>query len=191
MGLSGLPYWTTDIGGFHGGDPSDPKFRELFVRWFQFGTYCPVMRLHGDREPKQKQVGHTGGATCRSGAPNEVWSYGEEVYEICRKYLKVREEMREYTRELMVQASEKGQPVIRTCFFEFPQDDRCWSLDDQYMYGFRYLCAPVLEEGMKRRKVWLPNGVSWREVENGREYDGGQEVEVDCPMDTMPVFERL
>lgn len=100
MGLAGIPWWTTDIGGFHGGDPNDPDFRELFVRWFQWGTFCPVMRLHGDREPKQPQLGTTGGATCLSGADNEVWSYGEEVYEICKKYMKLRERLRSYTREL-------------------------------------------------------------------------------------------
>ena len=82
MGLAGIPWWTTDIGGFHGGDPSDPAFRELFVRWFQWGAFCPVMRLHGDREPRQPQLGTTGGATCLSGAPNEVWCYGDTVYNI-------------------------------------------------------------------------------------------------------------
>lgn len=66
MGLAGIPWWTTDIGGFHGGDPNDPAFRELFVRWFQWGTFCPVMRLHGDREPRQPQYGTTGGAHCCS-----------------------------------------------------------------------------------------------------------------------------
>jgi alpha-D-xyloside xylohydrolase len=72
MGIAGIPWWTTDIGGFHGGNPKDEAFRELFVRWFQWGAFCPVMRLHGDREPKQPQHGTTGGAFCRSGAPNEV-----------------------------------------------------------------------------------------------------------------------
>ena len=76
MGIAGIPWWTTDIGGFHGGDPMDEVFRELFVRWFQWGAFCPVMRLHGDREPKQPQHGTTGGAFCRSGAPNEVVSHG-------------------------------------------------------------------------------------------------------------------
>lgn len=99
MGIAGIPWWTTDIGGFHGGDPNDPAFRELFVRWFQWGTFCPVMRLHGDREPRQPQFGTTGGASCCSGAANEVWSYGEEVYEICRKYMNIREQMRSYTRK--------------------------------------------------------------------------------------------
>ena len=101
MGLAGIPWWTTDIGGFHGGNPDDPKFRELFARWFEWGAFCPVMRLHGDREPRQPQFGTTGGASCCSGAANEVWSYGEEVYEICRKYMELREKMRPYTRKLM------------------------------------------------------------------------------------------
>lgn len=67
MGIAGIPWWTTDIGGFHGGNPKDEAFRELFVGWFQWGAFCPVMRLHGDREPKQPQHGTTGGAFCRSG----------------------------------------------------------------------------------------------------------------------------
>jgi len=107
MGIAGIPWWTTDIGGFHGGDPNDEAFRELFVRWFQWGAFCPVMRLHGDREPKQQQVGTTGGATCLSGAPNEVWYYGEEVYGICKKYMFIREEMRDYTRGLMLTKRER------------------------------------------------------------------------------------
>ena len=117
MGIAGIPWWTTDIGGFHGGNPNDPAFRELFVRWFQWGTFCPVMRLHGDREPRQPQYGEAGGATCCSGAPNEVWSYGEEVYEICRKYMELRERIRPYTRSLMAEAHEKGTPVMRPLFY--------------------------------------------------------------------------
>lgn len=153
MGLAGIPWWTTDIGGFHGGDPNDPAFRELFVRWFQWGTFCPVMRLHGDREPRQPQVGTTGGATCRSGAANEVWSYGEEVYGICKKYLQIREEMRDYTRSLMQEAHENGTPVMRTLFYEFPEDQQAWKVEDEYMYGSRILVAPVLEAEAKRRAI--------------------------------------
>ena len=125
MGMAGIPWWTTDIGGFHGGDPNDPAFRELFVRWFQWGTFCPVMRLHGDREPRQPQFGTTGGAACCSGAANEVWSYGEEVYKICGKYMGMREEMREYTRELMRETHETGAPVMRTLFYEFRGEKTC------------------------------------------------------------------
>ncbi|OBT60526.1 hypothetical protein VE03_10029 [Pseudogymnoascus sp. 23342-1-I1] len=137
MGIAGIPWWTTDIGGFHGGDPSNEAFRELFIRWFQWGTFCPVMRLHGDREPHKPQHGTTGGATCLSGADNEVWSYGPKIEAICKKYMLLREAMREYTRGLMREAHEKGTPVIRTCFYEFPEDPKCWEVDDQYMYGDR------------------------------------------------------
>jgi alpha-D-xyloside xylohydrolase len=166
MGIAGIPWWTTDIGGFHGGDPTSPAFRELFVRWFQWGAFCPVMRLHGDREPKQEQVGTTGGAACLSGAPNEVWSYGKEVYEICKKYLLIREELRSYTRSLMLEAHEKGTPVIRPLFYEFPADRRFWEV------------------------IYLPARAKWKIFKGENFYEGGGTVEIDAPLDTIPVFIR-
>ena len=191
MGLAGIPWWTTDIGGFHGGDPADPAFRELFVRWFQWGAFCPVMRLHGNRLPVQPQVGTTGGAACRSGAPNEVWSYGEQVYDICVKYLNIRESMRDYTRELMRQAHEKGTPVIRTLFYEFPEDSTSWEVEDEYLYGARYLVAPILEAGAKVRRIYLPgSGVQWEAMETKETYEGGQWIEVPVCLESMPVFVR-
>lgn len=190
MGLAGIPWWTTDIGGFHGGDPDDPKFRELFARWFAWGTFCPVMRLHGDREPRQPQYGTTGGASCCSGADNEVWSYGEEVYEICKKYMEYREQMRPYTRKLMEEAHEKGTPVMRTLFYMYPEDAACWEVEDEYMYGPDVLVAPVLHAGQEKRSVYLPQGDDWVESFTGREYAGGQKVEADTPLDVIPVFVR-
>ena len=191
MGMAGIPWWTTDIGGFHGGDPNDPAFRELFVRWFQWGSFCPVMRLHGDREPRQPQFGTTGGAACCSGAANEVWSYGEEVYKICVKYMRMREEMREYTRELMRETHETGAPVMRTLFYEFPEDKTCWEVEDEYMYGGRYLVAPVLEAGVKSRRVYLPAGCSWQLQETGEVYSGGIWADIPVTLETMPVFIRI
>lgn len=188
MGLAGIPWWTTDIGGFHGGNPNDPQFRELFVRWFQWGAFCPVMRLHGDREPRQPQYGITGGATCCSGAANEVWSYGEDVYKICKKYMEMREQMRAYTRRLMAEASEKGTPVMRTLFYEFPEDPYCWEVEDVYMYGDKLLVAPILESGAERRNIYLPAGYSWQDCETKVIYEGGQRVEIPVSMETMPVF---
>ena len=190
MGLAGIPWWTTDIGGFHGGDPNDPKFRELFVRWFQWGAFCPVMRLHGDREPRQPQVGTTGGAHCRSGAANEVWSYGDEVYEICKKYMELRERMRPYTRKLMEEAHEKGTPVMRTLFYEFPGDKTAWNVEDEFCYGSELLVAPILEAGASNRNVYLPEGNSWIFVDNNTEYDGGQWITVPVTLESMPVFKR-
>ena len=189
MGLAGIPWWTTDIGGFHGGNPDDPAFRELFARWFQWGAFCPVMRLHGDREPRQPQYGTTGGATCRSGAANEVWSYGEEVYKICEKYMQIREQMRDYTRSLMLEAHEKGTPVMRTLFYEFPEDSNTWEVEDEYMYGSKVLVAPILEAGAKERKVYLPGeGILWKDSETEKEYQGGQWICVPVTLESMPVF---
>lgn len=188
MGIAGIPWWTTDIGGFYGGNPQDPKFKELFVRWFQWGTFCPVMRLHGDRQPQQPQIGTTGGATCRSGAPNEVWSYGEEVYKICVKYMKLREKMRDYTRLLMKEAHEKGTPIIRPLFYEYPEDIQCWNVEDEYFYGSDILVAPILESGAISRKIYLPNSSTWIEYETKKHYDGGKWIEVKVTLDTIPIF---
>ena len=189
MGIAGIGWWTTDIGGFHGGNPDDPAFRELFVRWFEWGTYCPVMRLHGDREPRQPQLGTTGGAGCCSGAANEIWSYGEEVFGICKKYIMLRESMRDYIREVMREAHEKGTPVMRTLFYEFPDDPMVWEIDDEYMFGGSYLVAPVLFSGAVSRNVYLPSGVRWKDINDGTVYDGGCTICAAAPLDVIPVFE--
>ncbi len=190
MGIAGIPWWTTDIGGFHGGDPNDARFRELFARWFEWGAFCPVMRLHGDREPRQPQYGTTGGASCCSGAANEVWSYGEEVYGICKKYMELREKMRPYTRKAMQEAHEKGTPVMRTLFYMYPDDPMCWEIEDEYFYGPDILVAPILYAGQFSRSVYLPDGEDWVEYASGKEYKGGQSVEADAPLDTIPIFFR-
>lgn len=188
MGIAGIPWWTTDIGGFHGGNPDDPAFRELFARWFEWGAFCPVMRLHGDREPRQPQFGTTGGATCCSGGPNEVWSYGEEVYEICKKYMFLREKLRPYTRTLMEEAHQKGTPVMRTLFYMYPQDKKCWEIEDEYLYGPEILVAPILCAGQRSREVYLPEGETWIEYATGKKYEGGQTIEAVADLDTIPVF---
>lgn len=190
MGIAGIPWWTTDIGGFHGGNPDNPEFRELFARWFEWGAFCPVMRLHGDREPRQPQLGLTGGAHCCSGAANEVWSYGEEIYDICVKYLKLRESLRGYTREVMREAHEKGTPVMRTLFYAYPSDPVCWEVEDEYLYGPDYLVAPVLEAGAETRRVYLPAGDSWENIEDHQFYEGGQWIEAEAPLAVMPVFHK-
>ena len=190
MGLAGIPWWTTDIGGFHGGNPNDPDFRELFVRWFEWGTFCPVMRLHGDREPRQPQVGTTGGATCLSGAPNEIWSFGDEVYEICKKYIELRESMRDYIRGLMEDAHKKGTPVMRTLFYEFPGDEKAWLTEDEYMFGDRYLVAPTYRLNEREKTVYLPSGAGWISRIDHTEYEGGQTVDISVSLDEIAVFER-
>jgi len=190
VGLAGIPWWTTDIGGFHGGNPDDPQFREVFVRWFQFGTFCPVMRLHGDREPHSEPLGTSGGGICSSGADNEVWSYGPKVYEICKKYMEIRYRIKPYVKELMRAAHEKGTPVIRPLFYDFHEDKTAWQVDDQYMFGPDVLVAPILYPNMERREVYLPEGTEWKNAWTGEEFQGGQTIEVEAPIDIIPLFLR-
>lgn len=191
MGVAGISHWTTDIGGFHGGDPTDPAFRELLVRWFQWGAFLPVMRLHGDRYPAKEPLGTKGGGKCPSGVDNEVWSYGDEVGGILEKYLTLRESLREYVRALMKEASERGTPLIRTLFLEFPKDSKAWDVEDAYMFGHKYLVAPVMSPGVTERKVYFPTGAKWKGIESGTVYEGGTTVDVDAPLAKIPVFERL
>ncbi len=188
MGIAGIPWWTTDIGGFHGGDPASGEFRELLIRWFEYGTFCPIMRLHGDRIPKQPRVGHTGGSACLSGAPNEVWSFGEEVYEICKKYLNIRERLRPYIKGLMREAHERGTPVMKPLFYDYPEDERAWEIEDEYLFGSAVLVAPVYQKGVRSRKVYLPSGTRWVNAWNHETLDGGREIRVPCPLDQIPLF---
>ena len=190
MGVAGIPWWTTDIGGFHAGNPDDPGFRELLIRWFQWGCYCPVMRLHGDRQPSEPVFRKDGTRVLNSGNQNEVWSFGEEAYPILVKYLKRREELRDYIRELMKQAHEEGTPLLRAMWYEFAEDAQCGDLKDQYMFGHRFLVAPVLEPGARERTVYLPAG-RWRNVDTGEILQGGGTRTAAAPLDVIPVFERL
>jgi alpha-D-xyloside xylohydrolase len=190
MGLAGIPWWTTDIGGFHGGDPSDPAFRELFARWFAYGAFCPVFRLHGDREPHQPPLGGSGGGRVWSGGPNEVWSYGDAVYAICKKYLFIRERIQPYIQRVMQETHEKGAPVMRTLFYEFPQDAPSWDVADEYLFGPDLLVAPVMEAGVTERAVYLPAGATWTNAWSGETFSGGQTVSVPAPLDIIPLFLR-
>ena len=191
MGVAGLPWWTTDIGGFHHGNPDDPAFRELLIRWFQWGAYCPVMRLHGDRQPSQLVFRKDGTPTLNSGSDNEVWSFGEEAYPILVKYLQRREEIRGYVRQLMQEAHETGKPLMRAMFYAFPEDQHCYAIQDQYLFGDKYLVAPVMEPGARERSVYFPVGTQWKNVETGDILQGGQRCTVSAPLESMPVFERI
>ena len=190
MGISGIPWWTTDIGGFHNGWIEDPDFRELLVRWFQFGTFCPVMRLHGDRKPGHDIFSKTGEKLQPTGADNEIWSYGEENYAILKNLIEVRELMRDYTRSVMRDAHENGNPVMRALFYEFPGDGRAWDVKDEYLFGPDVLVAPVCHAGARSRRVYLPEGAKWTLVHTGEVYEGGAEYEIDAPIETFPVFLR-
>ena len=190
MGLAGIPWWTTDIGGFHGGVTEDPDFQELLVRWFQFGTFCPVMRIHGNRGPREEIINKAGEVREGTGADNEVWSFGEKNYEILTKFIGVREKMRDYTRSLMAEAHEKGTPVMRTMFYEFPEDAACWDISDAYMFGSDILVAPIVRAKATSRTVYLPAGASWTLANTGDVYEGGKAYEIEAPIETLPIFLR-
>ncbi len=192
IGIAGIPWWVTDTGGFFG-DVTDEHFNELLIRWFQFSAFCPVLRMHGDRGPhnipKLSDLDYGGGFS-DTGQPNELWSYGEDVYKILKKYLDIRLSMKDYIKSVMDEASENGSPVIRTMFYEFPNDGMCWDIADQYMFGPKYLVAPILYQGMTERAVYLPDG-KWKSIHDGAVYDGGQTITAAAPLEIIPVFERL
>ncbi|MBO2517017.1 MAG: family 31 glucosidase [Clostridiales bacterium] len=190
MGYAGIPWWTTDIGGFHFGNIYDEGFRELLVRWFEWGTYCPVMRIHGDRQPKKDVFYPDGRMSLDTGNGNEVWSFGDEVYEILKKYLFRREELRPYVRKVMENTHRTGAPVMRGMYWECPDDPVCREIRDQYFFGDRYLVAPVMEPGKRKRNVYIP-GEKWQNIENAEVIEGPEWITADAPLDVIPVFMRI
>lgn len=192
-GLSGISWWTTDIGGFTGGNVHDPQFHELLTRWFQFRTFCPVMRLHGFREPAEQTIEHADrmfNQPFGSGAFNEIYKYPRPTYEILRKYLFMREAIRPYVMEQMKEAHTDGTPVMRPLFYDFAKDGQTWDISDEYMFGPDVLVAPILHAGQTKRDVYLPASEDWIDVNTKQTYHGGQTVTVDCPIDTLPLFTR-
>ena len=185
MGLSGIPWWTTDIGGFYGGDPESGAFRELLIRWFQYSTFCPLFRLHGNR-----LVASEDSTMISGGGPNEAWSFGEEAYAIITGLLFLRERLRPYILEQMHLAHEKGTPPMRPLFFDFPRDEACASFDDEFLFGPDLLVAPVLTEGARGREVYLPSGASWSDAWSGQNFEGGQHLVAEAPLERIPLYLR-
>jgi alpha-D-xyloside xylohydrolase len=184
VAMSGIPWWTTDIGGFAGGDPESGDYRELLVRWFQYAVFCPLLRMHGHREPREHfDAEHSGG-------PNEIWSYGAEAYDVLAEQLALRERLRPYIDVQMREASRTGMPPMRPLFVGFPADEECWRIDDTFLFGPDLLVAPVLELGVRARSVYLPAGESWTDTATGAGHVGGRVVEVTAPLSRIPVFSR-
>lgn len=192
IGIAGIAWWNSDTGGFFA-DTRNEWNTELMLRWFQFSAFCPILRMHGDREPHDipplSDSDH-GGGFCFTGRPNELWSYGEQAYNIMKKYLDFRLSIRDYIASIMHEASVNGSPVIRTMFYEFPSDEKCWDIDDQYMFGDRYLVAPVFTQGATSRNVYLPAG-KWKSIHGGDPIDGNVTITVDTPIDIIPVYEKI
>jgi alpha-D-xyloside xylohydrolase len=185
MGLSGIPWWTTDIGGFHGGNPESPAFRELIIRWFQYGAFCPVFRLHGHRRMTAADE-----SELSANSPNEVWSFGEEAYGIIKELLFLRERLRPYILEQMQLAHERGIPPMRPIFFDFPDDAHAADIDDQFLFGPDLLVAPVLHAGERQREVYLPAGTTWTDAWTSQALDGGQRLLAEAPLERIPLYVR-
>lgn len=191
---SGMPYWCTDIGGyarrpihahyqpFHKplvspegaeatvGDYSD--YPELFVRWFEWAAFQPVMRAHGERKS------------------NEVWSFGQEATPILEKFLRLRYQMVPYTYSLAYETYKTGAPFMRALWMDFPDDANVANISDEYMYGPALLIAPVTEQGATNRPVYLPAGCDWYNFWTNEKLRGGETITVTAPIDTIPVFVR-
>lgn len=168
MAMCGIPWWNSDVGGFWGGDTTSEYFRELIVRWFQYGVFCPVLRLHGNRN----RHGESSGLKEASGDPNELWSFGDENFEILKKLVALRERLRPYIKKHMDVASQKGYPIMRPMFFEFPEDEICYHTGEQFMFGDDIIFAPVVEEGQSVKKFYIPDG-EWVLTMNGKCYSKG------------------
>jgi alpha-glucosidase (family GH31 glycosyl hydrolase) len=189
-----MPYWDTDIAGFFSPqlpasyrpmhtplvDPSDAlgnvgnyvDYPELFVRWFQWATFQPVMRAHGEREH------------------NEVWAYGKQAETILSKYLRLRYQLLPYTYSLAYGTNQTGAPFMRALFMDFPNDPNVAAIGDEYMFGPALLVAPVTDQGATSRTVYLPRGVDWYNYWTNERYKGGQTITASAPIDTIPLFVR-
>jgi alpha-D-xyloside xylohydrolase len=172
--MSGLPYWTTDIGGFLGGNTDDPKYRELFVRWFQYGAFCPIFRVHGTRTNNQ----------------NELWSYGPRAQRILTLYDRLRYRMLPYLYTLAARTTFEGYTPMRALAFDFPMDHNALDISDQFMLGPSLLVAPVTNAGAVNRSVYLPAGADWYDFWSGTKFAGGKLVLRRTPLSIMPLYVR-
>ncbi len=189
MSMCGIPWWNSDIGGFHSADIRSDYFKELIVRWMQFGLFCPVMRLHGARMRTPDQIEKHPGIIERTGGDNEIWSFGEENYEIIKNLILLRERLKPYICHYMEIAEKEGKPIMRPMFFDYCDDEVCYELEDQYFFGEDILFAPIVEQGQTKRSVYLPEG-SWQDVNSGKIFAGKQWVECEVSIDRFIAFTK-
>jgi len=171
--LSGIPYWTTDIGGFVSGDPDDPAYRELFVRWFQFGTFSPILRVHGTRKTDQ----------------NELWSYGADAQRILVKFDRLRYRMLPYIYSLAWKTTSESYTTMRPLVMDFRTDVRAQNTGDQFMFGPAFLVNPVTEPAATTRHLYLPES-KWFDFWTGSTIAGGRTLDADAPLERMPLYVR-
>jgi alpha-D-xyloside xylohydrolase len=171
--LSGLPYWTTDIGGFILGRPSDPAYRELFVRWFQYGTFCPIFRVHGTRAPNE----------------NELWSYGPEAQEILTKYDNLRYRLLPYIYSLAWRVTSESYTLMRPLVMDYRADETARRIGDQFLFGPALLVNPVTDPGVDSRRLYLPPS-QWFDFWTGRRMSGGKFINAASPLETLSLYVR-
>jgi alpha-glucosidase/alpha-D-xyloside xylohydrolase len=193
-GLNGVPYWGTDIGGFV---PTSEFTAELFVRWFQFGTFCPSFRCHGRtwqlRRPWGWNTGSYGpsemGPNAASFLPHEEDLHNAAVEPICRKFLETRYRLLPYLYSAAYEAHTTGLPMIRSLGLEFPQDRKAWETVDAYLFGSNLLVAPIFEKGATRRTLNLPSG-AWWDFWTAQRIEGGRTITLEAALDSMPLLVR-
>lgn len=192
--LTGIPCWGTDIGGFV---PTKEFTAELYLRWFQFGAFCPLFRSHGRtwklRLPWGWNTGDPGPIEIRNynGAaiPDPSQLYNAQVEPICRKYLELRYRLLPYLYSVVHECTVTGLPVMRALWLHYPSDPNAVSCPDQYLWGRNILVAPVVEKGATSRKVYLPQGV-WYDFWTREKLEGGREFMRPVDLETMPLYVR-
>jgi alpha-glucosidase/alpha-D-xyloside xylohydrolase len=193
-GLSGMPYWGTDIGGFV---PTPEFTAELYLRWFQFGAFCPLFRSHGRawklRLPWQWNTGDPGPAEIRSysGAaiPDSDQLHDPQVEAICRKYLELRYRMMPYLYSTVRECTISGLPIMRALWLHFADDPEAVARGDEYLWGKNLLVAPVTEKGARERQLYLPRG-DWYDFWTGARLEGGRGTSRPVDLETIPLYVR-
>ena len=173
LSVSGIPYWTTDIGGFVSGNPDDPAYRELYTRWFQFGAFCPIFRAHGTRTTNQ----------------NEIWSYGPEGQKILTAYDRLRYRLMPYIYSNAWRVTSEGYTLMRPLVMDFRNDVRAQNVSDEFLFGPAILVNPVTEPGAVSRQIYLP-GATWYDFWTGASTQGPRAIDVAAPLDRIPLFIR-
>lgn len=189
-GLSGIPYWGTDIGGFV---PTSEYTGELHVRWFQFGTFCPSFRAHGRHWHLRLPWGWDGG----DGGPQETRIYkpdpkelkNPQVESILKKYLELRYRLLPYIYTAVRECCDTGLPIMRALWLHYPDDAAAVARGDQYLWGRDLLVSPVVEKGASSRRLYLPQG-TWFDFWTEDRVEGGREINRKVDLETMPLHVR-
>ncbi|MGC2659202.1 MAG: glycoside hydrolase family 31 protein [Bryobacteraceae bacterium] len=171
--LSGIPYWTTDIGGFILGHPNNPKYRELFVRWFQYGSFCPIFRVHGTRSPDE----------------NELWSYGPDAQSILTAFDRLRYRLMPYIYSMAWRVTNEGYTPMRPLVMDYRTDVTARNIGDQFLFGPAILVNPVTEQGATTRRLYLPTA-DWYDFWDGERQSGGHYVDAAAPLSRIPLYVR-